>query len=152
MAEDTHDPEETPRVTLRMVYCGPCLTTEKKPGGKWRIVKGEGKYGDVSVYTSKGMTRAHVGEIREIDATDEEGSSVYGSGRYVGMAPKEDRIEWEMQAAIFNAERESERRRKDEATSAIKEILEPLREQYQKRIGYKAKAAMLATIITYITE
>jgi hypothetical protein len=148
---------ETPTATVYLAYVGPCeIETDKgkAKGSKWAAMRMVGDYGNkfeptkeeksYSAATGKG---AKVGAIYSFTAGDEAGTTIYpNSRRWVGIVDTASRVQWE--ASVDEKAREEEAKKIPEA---MRDILAPLREEYWKRIGYAAKAAYLAKIITYIT-
>jgi hypothetical protein len=143
------------RIKLRLAYAGPCTTVSHKRGGMYYRIGEDGKpYGNGLVYTGKGMIRNRfVGQVIEIEADNEEGSVIYGSGVHVGMLDDEvTRLEWDRNRRAFLAEAELEAKVKKSKGEAEKlAALEPFREQYRSAIGRSKRAAVLAYVVQYIT-
>lgn len=133
---------ETPKKRIKLAYMGPCLLEGgKAKGSAWLEVESKQK----RAYSAKIAKGIRIGAIYSFEM-DEKGSIFTASRRFEEVMDKEVRLEWEAEADETSRELEAKR-----IEEAHKVLLAPLREQYRCRVGYTARAAYLAKIITYIT-
>ncbi len=141
MAEELQEEIKRP---ITLAFKGFCKRTDGKKGTKWQEWP-EGPGTRERIYNAESAKHCRVGSIYTFDE-DGKGAIYVATRRFTGQVDTDTRVAWE--AAADEEEREKKAR---EIEEAHKEILKPLRDQYKGRVGYTARAAYLAKVITYIT-
>lgn len=154
--------KKQPGPTIKLVYVGPCTTSDGKQGCVFYPVTDEELreqrlpdtlpedrlYGG-KVYVAIGRP----GTVYEYEHKPENDSSIFNdTRRYVGFLHKDPRvIEWQANHDAFHAAQLLEREeKKGKNTNLIHARLAPLKVAYSKMVGHQ-RAVFLAQIIGYVT-
>ena len=154
--------QEKPNPKVKLVYIGPCTTTDKKLGGMFLPITDEqlqekrlperfllsGFYGGKIPRLS-----GRPGTIYEFEHQPDNESTIFGNTRrWVGFLDNDPRvIGWQASHDAFFAAQELERQEKrGKNTNLIQRRLAPLKVAYNGMVGHQ-RAAFLAQIIGYVT-
>ena len=152
--------EENPKVKL--VYIGPCTTTDKKLGGTFLPITDEqlrekrlpDELPQERIYGGKiPKLVGRPGTIYQFECKAENESSIFGdTRRWVGFLDADPRVvQWQANHDAFFAAQELERQeKKGKNKNLIQRQLAPLKVAYSKMVGHQ-RAAFLAQIIGYVT-
>lgn len=159
--EATPEPK-APNPRVKLVYIGPCTTTDGKLGGVFLPITDEHLRGkrlpeelpQERVYGGK-VPKAvgRPGTIYEFEHSPEKESTIYGdTRRYVGFLESDPRVlEWQANHDAFFAAQELKRQEKQgKNKNLIQRQLAPLKVAYGRMVGHQ-RAAFLAQVIGYIT-
>lgn len=154
--------DKQPNPKVKLVYIGPCTTTEKKLGGMFLPITDEhlrerrlpDQLPRERIYGGKiPKLVGRPGTVYEFECSPENESTIYGdTRRYVGFLDGDPRVvEWQANHDAFFAAQELERQeKKGKNTNLIHRQLAPLKVAYSKMVGHQ-KAVFLAQVIGYIT-
>jgi hypothetical protein len=154
--------EEKPNPKVKLVYIGPCTTSDKKLGGMFLPITDdqlrEKRLPDTlpqeRIYGGK-VPRlvGRPGTIHEFECKPENETSIFGdTGRWVGFLDNDPRVvEWQANHdAFFAAEELKRQEKKGKNKNLIQRRLAPLKVAYNKMVGHQ-RAAFLAQVIGYLT-
>jgi hypothetical protein len=158
---DQHIPEpvaeEEPNPKVKLVYIGPCTTSDKKLGGMFLPITDEqlrekrlpDTLPQERIYGGKvPKLVGRPGTIHEFQCKPENDSSIFGdTRRYVGFLENDPRVvEWQANHdAFFAAEKLKRQEKKGKNRNLIHRHLAPLKVAYNKMVGHQ-RAAFLAQI------
>lgn len=154
--------EEKPNPKVKLVYIGPCTTSDGKLGGIFLPISDEQlrekrlpeQLPQERIYGGK-VPRlvGRPGTIYEFECSPEKDSTIFGNtGRYMGVLDNDPRvIGWQANHDAFFAGEELKRQENQgKNKNLIHRQLAPLKLAYNKMVGHQ-RAAFLAQIIGYIT-
>ena len=154
--------QEAPNPKLKLVYIGPCTTTEQKLGGMFLPITDEqlrekrlpDELPQDRIYGGKiPKLVGRPGSIYEFECKADNESSIFGNTRrWVGFLDDDPRvIQWQANHDAFFASQELARQeKKGKNKNLIQRQLAPLKIAYGNMIGHQ-RAAFLAQIIGYVT-
>ncbi len=154
--------QEAPNPKVKLVYIGPCTTSNKKLGGVFlpitedqlREKRFPEELPQERIYGGK-IPRlvGRPGTIHEFECKSDNENSIFGNTRrWVGFLEDDPRvIQWQAKHDAFFAAQELERQEKrGKNTNLIQRQLAPLKVAYGNLVGHQ-RAVFLAQIIGYIT-
>ena len=162
MAKQPKSEQEAPRPKIKLVYIGPCTTTDQKLGGMFLPITDEQlvekrlpeELPQERIYGGKiPKLVGRPGTIYEFECKAEnENTIVSDTRRWVGFLDDDPRvIQWQANHDSFFASQEVKRQeKKGKNTNLIQRQLAPLKVAYGKMVGHQ-RAAFLAQIIGYVT-
>ena len=154
--------DKKPNPKVKLVYVGPCTTSDQKLGGVFvpitdeqlrekRLPEG---LPQEQVYGGKiPKLVGRPGTIYEFERNQENETSIFGdTRRWVGFLDNDPRVvEWQANHDAFFAAQELERQeKKGKNKNLIQRQLAPLKVAYSKMVGHQ-RAVFLAQIIGYVT-
>ena len=154
--------EKKPNPKVKLVFVGPCTTTDKKLGGMFVPITDEQLQDrrlpealpPERIYGGKVPKQVgRPGTIYEFDCDPEKETTIFGNtGRYVGFLENDPRVvQWQANHdAFFAAEELKRQEKKGKNRNLIQRQLAPLKVAYSKMVGHQ-RAAFLAQIVGYIT-
>jgi hypothetical protein len=162
MADKPPAEEKKPNPKVKLVYIGPCTTSDGKLGGMFLPITDE-QLRDKRLPDTLSQERIYGGKvpklvgrpgtIYEFECKPEIESSIFAdTRRYVGFLDNDPRVvEWQASHdAFFAAEELRRQEKKGKNKNLIQRRLAPLKVAYNKMVGHQ-RAAFLAQIIGYIT-
>lgn len=157
------EPEpRTPNPKVKLVYVGPCSTSDGKLGGMFLPITDEqlrekrlpDTLPQERIYGGKiPKLVGRPGTIYQFEHKPENETTIFGdTRRYIGFLDNDPRVvEWQANHDAFFAAEELERQEKrGKNKNLIQRRLAPLKVAYSKMVGHQ-RAAFLAQIIGYIT-
>lgn len=154
--------EKQPNPKVKLVYIGPCTTSEGKFGAIFLPITEE-QLREKRLPDTLPQERIYGGKvpkfvgrpatIYEFECNPENETSIYGdTRRYVGVLDNDPRaIEWQANHdAFFAADELKRQEKKGKNKNLIQRQLAPLKVTYNKMVGHQ-RAAFLAQVIGYIT-
>jgi hypothetical protein len=154
--------EKKPNPKVKLVYIGPCTTSDGKLGGIFLPITDEqlqekrlpDTLPQERVYGGKiPKLVGRPGTIYEFERSPENDTSIFGdTRRWVGFLDNDPRVvEWQANHDAFFAAQELERQeKKGKNKNLIQRHLAPLKVAYSKMVGHQW-AVFLAQIIGYVT-
>ena len=155
-------PEAKPNPKVRLVYIGPCNTTDQKLGGVFLPITEEQlrekrlpeTLPQERVYGGKiPKLVGRPGTIYEFECKPDNESTIFGdSRRWAGFLDNDPRVlQWQANHDAFFAAQELERQEKrGKNINLIQRQLAPLKVAYGRMIGHR-RSVFLAQIIGYVT-
>ena len=162
MAKQPKSEQEAPRPKVKLVYIGPCTTTDQKLGGMFLPITDEQlvekrlpeELPQERIYGGKiPKLVGRPGTIYEFECKAENENTIFSdTRRWVGFLDNDPRvIQWQANHDSFFASQEVKRQeKKGKNTNLIQRQLAPLKVAYGKMVGHQ-RAAFLAQIIGYVT-
>jgi len=154
--------EKKPNPKIKLVYIGPCTTSDKKLGGIFLPITDDQlrerrlpeELPQERIFGGK-VPRlvGRPGTIYEFERSPENETSVFGdTRRWVGFLDNDPRVvEWQARHDAFFAAQELERQeKKGKNKNLIQRHLAPLKVAYSKMVGHQ-RAVFLAQIVGYVT-
>lgn len=154
--------DEKPNPKVKLVYIGPCTTSDEKLGGIFLPITDEElrerrlpeNLPQERIYGGKvPKLVGRPGTIYEFEHSPEKESTIFGNtGRFVGFLENDPQVvHWQANHdAFFAAEELKRQEKKGKNKNLIQQRLAPLKIAYSKMVGHQ-RAVFLAQIIGYIT-
>jgi hypothetical protein len=161
-AREPQPEHEAPNPKVKLVYIGPCTTSDEKLGGLFLPITSEQvkekRLPEVlppeRVYGGKiPKLVGRPGTIYEFECKAESENTIFGNARrWVGFLENDPRVvQWQANHDAFFAAQELQRQeKKGKNTNLIQRQLAPLKVAYGRMVGHH-RAVFLAQIISYIT-